>query len=100
MLGNIVRGSRPRKGGPKPIGVKSAGAVACRHPTTRPEGFLMTAESSSLQVETYRFADDGVVPNNLLPLVVYRGVLAEGGARAAACEAMVARNGWAGAWRH
>ena len=60
----------------------------------------MTAGSSSLQVETYRFADDGVVPNNALPLVLYRGVLAEGGDRAAACEAMFARNGWPGAWRN
>ena len=60
----------------------------------------MTAELSSPQVETYRFADDGVVPNNPLPLVVYRGVLAEGGDRAAACEAMFARNGWPGAWRN
>jgi uncharacterized protein YjlB len=60
----------------------------------------MTADPSSLQVETYRFADDGVVPNNPLPLVVYRGVLAEGGDRASACEAMFARNGWPGAWRN
>ena len=60
----------------------------------------MTAVPSSLQVETYHFADDGVVPNNPLPLVVYRGVLAEGGDRAAACEAMFARNGWPGAWRN
>ena len=60
----------------------------------------MTADPSSLQVETYHFADDGVVPNNPLPLVVYRGVLAEGGDRASACEAMFARNGWPGAWRN
>jgi uncharacterized protein YjlB len=53
-----------------------------------------------LKVETYRFGDDGTVPNNRLPLVVYRGVLAEGGDRAAACEAMFARNGWPGAWRN
>ena len=52
-------------------------------------------------VETYRFADDGVVPNNAtLPLVVYRGALAAGGERASACEAMFARNGWPGAWRN
>ena len=52
-------------------------------------------------VETYRFADDGVVPNNpALPLVVYRGVLAEGADRAGACERMFARNGWGGGWRN
>ena len=53
------------------------------------------------EVGTYRFADDGVVPNNAaLPLVVYRGALAADGDRAAACEAMFARHGWPGAWRN
>ena len=52
-------------------------------------------------IETYRFADDGIVPNNAaLPLVVYRGALAESGDRAGACERMFAQNGWGGAWRN
>ncbi len=52
-------------------------------------------------VETYRFADDGVIPNNaVLPLVVYRGALAASGDRASDCEAMFARNGWPGPWRN
>jgi len=52
-------------------------------------------------VETHRFADDGVVPNNAaLPLVVYRGALAAGGDRASACEAMFTRHGWPAAWRN
>ena len=54
-----------------------------------------------LKVETYRFADDGVVPNNpVLPLVVYRGALAEGGDRAAACERLFAQHSWPDAWRN
>jgi uncharacterized protein YjlB len=52
------------------------------------------------KLETYRFADDGTVPNNPLPLVVYRGALPESGDRAAACERMFDRNGWPGAWRN
>ncbi|TMJ62123.1 MAG: cupin domain-containing protein [Alphaproteobacteria bacterium] len=52
------------------------------------------------KVETYRFVDDGTVPNNSLPLVVYRGALEESGDRAAACERMFDRNGWPGAWRN
>ncbi len=51
-------------------------------------------------IETYRFADDGTVPNNPLPLVVYRGALPEGADRAAAREKMFARNGWPDAWRN
>jgi uncharacterized protein YjlB len=52
-------------------------------------------------VETYRFSDNGVVPNNkVLPLVVYRGAVPESGNRAAACEEMFARHGWPDAWRN
>ena len=61
----------------------------------------MNALDNALTVETYRFADDGVVPNNpALPLVVYRGALAEGGDRGAACEQLFARHGWPDAWRN
>src|SRR4029077_13541868 len=45
-------------------------------------------------------ADDGTVPNNRLPLVVYRGELGREGGVAARCVAVFARNGWPGAWRN
>src|SRR5436853_7568007 len=51
-------------------------------------------------VETYRFSDDGTVPNSALPLIVYRGALADCSDRAAACEQMFAANGWPGSWRN
>jgi uncharacterized protein YjlB len=52
-------------------------------------------------VETYRFADDGIVPNNAaLPLVVYRGALPESADRAGACESLFAQNGWGDGWRN
>jgi uncharacterized protein YjlB len=60
----------------------------------------MSDSENGLKVETYRFIDDGTVPNNPLPLVVYRGALAESGDRASACERMFDRNGWPGAWRN
>ena len=60
----------------------------------------MSGSGTGLKVETYRFADDGTVPNNSLPLVVYREALTDGGDRAAACERMFDRNGWPGAWRN
>jgi uncharacterized protein YjlB len=62
---------------------------------------VMSGSDKMLTVETYRFADDGTVPNNsALPLVVYRGALAEGGDRAAACERLFAQHGWPDAWRN
>jgi uncharacterized protein YjlB len=52
-------------------------------------------------IETYRFADDGIVPNNLaLPLVVYRAALPAAGDRASACERMFAQHGWPDSWRN
>src|SRR5262249_25954679 len=60
----------------------------------------MTAADTNFTVETYRLADDGIVPNNPLPLVVYRGALKEDGDRAASCERMFDRNGCPGAWRN
>src|SRR5258708_40000834 len=52
-------------------------------------------------IETYRFADDGIVPNNpALPLVVYRGALPAAGDRASACERMFAEHGLPDSWRN
>jgi uncharacterized protein YjlB len=42
------------------------------------------------------FADDGAIPNSLLPLLVYRDAVP---ADAAAIERMFAANGWPPAWR-
>jgi len=61
----------------------------------------MPETPSPVTIETYRFEDDGLVPNNdRLPLVVYRGALGEAPDRAGRCEAMFARNGWGGSWRN
>jgi uncharacterized protein YjlB len=60
----------------------------------------MTDAPRTPATETYRFADDGTVPNSTLPLVVYRGALPDTGDRAAACEEMFARNNWPRSWRN
>ena len=60
----------------------------------------MSDEPRFPTIETYYFADDGTVPNNALPLVVYRGALPDTGDRAAVCEEMFARNGWPNSWRN
>lgn len=52
------------------------------------------------QVAAHRFADDGSIPNNpRLPLLIYKGALAEGADMAAACERMFHANGWGDGWR-
>jgi len=51
-------------------------------------------------IETHFFTDDGTVPNNRLPLVLYRGALGQEGDLASRCEEMFDANGWPGAWRN
>jgi uncharacterized protein YjlB len=47
--------------------------------------------------ETYRFDDDGGIPNSPLPVLVHHGV--EAAREASACEELFASHGWLGAWR-
>jgi uncharacterized protein YjlB len=56
----------------------------------------------SIQVATYRFPDDGVIPNNpTLPFLVYPGVLRFAGSDpAAVAEGVFAANGWGDSWRN
>ena len=45
-------------------------------------------------------ADDGLIPNSLLPLLVYAAALGEVTDRAVAFEALFASNGWSRSWRN
>jgi uncharacterized protein YjlB len=49
----------------------------------------------------FAFADDGVIPNSPLPMVIYRGAIRLTGAAdpAALFEVLFARRGWKGSWR-
>jgi uncharacterized protein YjlB len=50
-----------------------------------------------MAVETYRFEDDGGIPNSPLPVLVYHDVQAA--QHASSCEDLFARHDWLGAWR-
>ena len=45
-------------------------------------------------------ADDGLIPNSPLPLLVYAAALGEVTDRAVAFEALFAGNGWSRSWRN
>lgn len=47
--------------------------------------------------ETHTFEDDGAIPNSALPVLIYHEVPAATDPRA--CEELLARHGWLGAWR-
>ena len=54
-----------------------------------------------MEIQPLRFADDGDVPNNHLPLIVYAGAIdPQAGDPAVAFETLFARNGWGGGWRN
>lgn len=51
-------------------------------------------------IETYVFVPGEDVPNNKLPLVLYRGALGGEGDLAVRCEEMFNAHGWPGPWRN
>ena len=50
------------------------------------------------EVEMLRFWPDGDIPNNALPLLLYRGGLPPELQTPAACQALFSENGWGGNW--
>jgi len=53
-----------------------------------------------VEAQPYPLEDDGRIPNNPLPLLVYQGAVApEGRDPAATFERLFAQNGWSGSWR-
>lgn len=53
-----------------------------------------------MKAESYLFADDGDIPNNRNPLIVYQGAIDPGaGDPAVAFEELFHANGWGRSWR-
>ena len=60
-----------------------------------------SACNPSASVQTWRLEDDGAIPNNKLPLVLYRQAIALPQADLASIfEAAFTANGWPAAWRN
>jgi len=59
------------------------------------------AYNAPLGTETYVFQDDGLIPNNTLPLIVRRGAVPPSASDPAkAFEATFRKNGWTNSWRN
>ncbi len=57
-------------------------------------------DDGPLGTGTFVFRDDGLIPNNTLPLIVRRGAIPpSAGDPARAFETTFRRNGWSGTWR-
>jgi len=61
----------------------------------------MSVASAKLEPLTFHFADDGLVPNNPMPFLVYRGALAlDRREPERSIERLFAQNGWGDMWRN
>jgi uncharacterized protein YjlB len=61
----------------------------------------MSVADAKLEPLTFHFDDDGLVPNNPLPFLVYKGAIVVGGAEPArTIEMLFAQNGWGDMWRN
>jgi uncharacterized protein YjlB len=62
---------------------------------------MAAAAKDRVSPEAIRFGDDGAIPNNRLPFLVYPAAVDVSGADpAAAFETRFAANGWRGSWRN
>jgi uncharacterized protein YjlB len=65
-----------------------------------PAAVALAAPVDAGQPEQLHFADDGVIPNSRLPVLLYRQVPLDGADRAAALERLFARHDWPPQWRY
>jgi uncharacterized protein YjlB len=59
----------------------------------------MAQQPASVQPENFVFADDGSIPNNTLPLLLYRQAFSPEPDLASAIETRFGANDWTGSWR-
>lgn len=63
--------------------------------------YPMAEKQEIVQPEQFRFDDDGIFPNSVLPLLVYRKALtADGQDPASLLEERFANNDWCNSWRN
>jgi uncharacterized protein YjlB len=61
----------------------------------------LSAVSVNLKPATFVFADDGLVPNNRLPLLIYKGAIdLDNASPEKAVEDLFGANGWGDMWRN
>jgi uncharacterized protein YjlB len=61
----------------------------------------MSVVSAKLEPLTFHFEDDGLVPNNAMPFLVYKGVVALArGEPELTIERLFGANGWGAMWRN
>jgi len=65
-----------------------------------PTVLALAAPAATDEPERLYFADDGIIPNSRLPVLLYRQVPLQGTDRAAALERLFAEHDWPPQWRY
>jgi len=65
-----------------------------------PSVLALAAPAAADEPERLHFADDGIIPNSRLPVLLYRQVPLQGSDRAAALERLFAEHDWPPQWRY
>jgi uncharacterized protein YjlB len=60
----------------------------------------MSIVRAGIEPQAIVFADDGLVPNNPIPFLVYKGVVDVGNDPAGTIERLFSANGWGAMWRN
>jgi uncharacterized protein YjlB len=62
---------------------------------------IMSVVSGDIEPLSFTFADDGIVPNNRLPFLVYKGAIdVDSGHPEKTIEGLFGANGWGDMWRN
>jgi uncharacterized protein YjlB len=60
----------------------------------------MTVVRDAVEPQAFVFSDDGLVPNNQLPFLIYKNVLGLGGVSEETIERLFGSHGWGQMWRN
>ena len=80
---------------------KTTGSLFSRDIALHMQAHPMVKQQDLVEPEQFRFKDDGVFPNSVLPLLVYRQAFTtEAEDRASSIEQCLAENDWTNSWRN
>lgn len=83
------------------ICLKTTGSLCSRDIASHMHADPIVKEEQFVEPEQFRFKDDGIFPNSVLPVLVYRQAFTnKAGDRASVVEQRFAENNWTNSWRN
>jgi uncharacterized protein YjlB len=83
------------------ICLKTTGSLCSRDIALHMQAHPIVKEEQFVEPEQFRFKDDGIFPNSILPVLLYRQAFTNrAGDRASLIEQRFAENNWTNSWRN